>query len=327
MTTIATFFSAVTATALQMSYQDNANSIAIATNALLLSSIVLSVASAISSLLTMAWHGSVVRQPEQILPGWADAWLKKWPIVSLSISGSLFFGALCCFVVSTSQHLVTRLLTYTFVSFNAICLICLTIWITFEEWKVRRLSGSSGKDMTENSLTLNVIDKLESTIRFTSFGRSKNDGRKGVSDNGNTYLSFNGYGYKPDYDLNYEQIVPLTYTQGQDLTSHDNMTVVNPWILPLQRADTPGAILIQNNAPPAEYSIPVVAESDPRLPQIQHTSRPFMSATGGVLPRQYMLPGVNPIPGVTEWLRPSVQHAADNSYILPQKNDNPHNSG
>ena len=60
MTTIATFLSGVTATILQMTYQQTAGATAVATNTLLLSSLVFSVSSAVSSLLVMAWQRSVV---------------------------------------------------------------------------------------------------------------------------------------------------------------------------------------------------------------------------------------------------------------------------
>lgn len=60
ITTIATFLSGVTASMVQITSQNTAGAVGTAVNALLLSSLVFSVASAASSLLVMAWQSSVV---------------------------------------------------------------------------------------------------------------------------------------------------------------------------------------------------------------------------------------------------------------------------
>jgi hypothetical protein len=60
MTTIAAFFSAVTATMIQFTYQVTATPLDVAVNTLLLLSLVFSVASAAHSLLVMAWRQSCV---------------------------------------------------------------------------------------------------------------------------------------------------------------------------------------------------------------------------------------------------------------------------
>jgi hypothetical protein len=58
MTTIAAFFSGVTATMIQFTYEENSNSLDIAVNSLLLSSLTCSVASAAHSLLVISWLSS-----------------------------------------------------------------------------------------------------------------------------------------------------------------------------------------------------------------------------------------------------------------------------
>jgi hypothetical protein len=60
MTTIAAFFSAVTATMIQFTYQVIVTPLDVAVNTLLLLSLVFSVASAAHSLLVMAWRQSCV---------------------------------------------------------------------------------------------------------------------------------------------------------------------------------------------------------------------------------------------------------------------------
>ncbi|KAI5120152.1 hypothetical protein M0805_003639 [Coniferiporia weirii] len=170
MTTIATFFSGVTATVLQETYKSNGNSIEVATNIFLLSSIVFSATSAVSSFLAMAWNRSVVRNSEEVLSVWANGWLQSWPMLSLLISGLLFFAGLCCFVISSSQSLVSQVLIYTFVAVNGIGLICLTVRLTFEEWKVRRHFKRAGLETTHGLLALDIIDGLEGLIRFMFIG-------------------------------------------------------------------------------------------------------------------------------------------------------------
>ena len=60
MTTIAAFFSAVTATMIQFTYQVNTTPLDTVVNVLLIMSLVFSVASAAHSLLIMAWRQSCV---------------------------------------------------------------------------------------------------------------------------------------------------------------------------------------------------------------------------------------------------------------------------
>lgn len=56
LTTIATFFSAVTATTLQFSFQQTNSALANAVNGFWIVSLVFSISSAINSLLGMTWH-------------------------------------------------------------------------------------------------------------------------------------------------------------------------------------------------------------------------------------------------------------------------------
>ena len=60
MTTIAAFFSGVTATIIQFTYEITATPLDVAVNTLLILSLVFSVASAAHSLLVMAWRQSCV---------------------------------------------------------------------------------------------------------------------------------------------------------------------------------------------------------------------------------------------------------------------------
>lgn len=58
--TVATFFAGVAATTLELTIRHNENTIQVATNTLLLSSIVLSIGSATTALLAMTWQQAVL---------------------------------------------------------------------------------------------------------------------------------------------------------------------------------------------------------------------------------------------------------------------------
>lgn len=60
LTTIAAFFSGVTATMIQFTYQTTATSLQVAVNTLLFLSLAFSIASAANSLLVMSWRQSFV---------------------------------------------------------------------------------------------------------------------------------------------------------------------------------------------------------------------------------------------------------------------------
>lgn len=104
--TVAIFFSSITATTLQFSYQSGHSTISSAiVNLCWFSSLVLSIASATNSLLGVLVHQS----PEYLRPSrnldfhFLQNWFKYIPPVLLTISGVLFLVGFCGFTfVSTS---------------------------------------------------------------------------------------------------------------------------------------------------------------------------------------------------------------------------------
>ncbi|KAI5117259.1 hypothetical protein M0805_006422 [Coniferiporia weirii] len=330
MTTIATFFSGVTATMMQMSYQNNTNSIEIATNAFLLSSIVFSVSSAVASLLTMAWNRSVVRRPEKVLPRWADAWLQKWPIFSLLISGLFFSAALCCFVISSSQGLISQVLTYIFVALNGIELAFLAVWLIFEEWRVRHLPGRAGWEMTDGSLSLDIIDGLGAAIRFVFLGDRRAHGHTNThpEDGNSKFQSWTHLGRKPSDPFGpneYTHVLPVTYplpqTSGEAFGPAQIEVPVLP-TLPLRHeplSDNRARFRSKNDR--GVYSLPMANPIPDNAGWLRHEPQQPMIATNHarpaanlnhagrrrIAPQQapsgYELPGAKPIPDNTGWLR------------------------
>ena len=131
MTTIATFFSSVTATTLQFSYQDTSTKLGSAVNLFWFLSLVFSVSSGINSLMVMAWRKSSMWAPTSPISfyiyAFADVvsekryssnapprlfkfWLDKSPMVCLIVSALTFVLGLNLFVYSSTQVCETPLI-------------------------------------------------------------------------------------------------------------------------------------------------------------------------------------------------------------------------
>ena len=119
ITTIATFFSSVTATTLQMSISDSPSGLLNIVNFFWFLSLVFSVSSGVSSLLGMTWRKSsmwVNYRPDQmhllkdqvrydtINPPWPiKLWLDKAPMIFLIVSALMFIVGLNLFAYLSSQ--------------------------------------------------------------------------------------------------------------------------------------------------------------------------------------------------------------------------------
>ncbi|KAI5121102.1 hypothetical protein M0805_001959 [Coniferiporia weirii] len=123
MLTAATFFSAVTATTLQLSYAYNTNphaSFGVAVNTLWFVALVFSTASSLNSLVGLTWYRKIRRK--HVLPGWVKLWIEYGPTISLAIASAAFSAGLCLFAFSSSQHTITSTLTAAFTAAHAVAL-------------------------------------------------------------------------------------------------------------------------------------------------------------------------------------------------------------
>ncbi|KAI5122880.1 hypothetical protein M0805_003332 [Coniferiporia weirii] len=166
MTTIATFFSAVTASMIQFTINNNSDPVSVATNTFMFSSLVFSIGSAVNSLLTTAWRRSFVREPNRVLPIWFSAWLNAGPMVSLVVAGAFFSVALCLLMFSSSQHVVTTVVVVAFSGFHAAGLLLLSIFFILEKWNFRGEAGPIGNSLTGDSLTLSLVDGAMGLIKI-----------------------------------------------------------------------------------------------------------------------------------------------------------------
>ena len=118
ITTIATFFSSVTATTLQMSISDSSSGLLNIVNFFWFLSLVFSVSSGVSSLLGMTWRKSsmwvnyipdrmhllIENRYDTIDPPWPiKLWLDKAPMIFLIVSALMFIVGLNLFAYLSSQ--------------------------------------------------------------------------------------------------------------------------------------------------------------------------------------------------------------------------------
>ncbi|KAI0301607.1 hypothetical protein B0F90DRAFT_1817073 [Multifurca ochricompacta] len=142
LSTIATFFSAVTATTLQYSYQNVGTGTADAVNAFWFTSMVFSIAAAVNSLLGLTWKQSVYRSPGHHVPWWVLIWLKRSPLVFLVLSVACFSIGLVIFSYSSRQNPIVSTITTVFTAFSSFGLIAVSMWFIFERWTFIRHRGS-----------------------------------------------------------------------------------------------------------------------------------------------------------------------------------------
>ncbi|KAI5118541.1 hypothetical protein M0805_008482 [Coniferiporia weirii] len=141
LSTVATFFSAVTATTLQFSFDTTGSPVADAVNSFWFLSLVFSIASAVNSLLGVTWKQAMYRSPGHRVPWWVLIWIKRSPLIFLVISVAAFSVGLCLFAYSSNQSPVTSALTTVFTCFSSFGLVAVSAWFVFERWTFSRHLG------------------------------------------------------------------------------------------------------------------------------------------------------------------------------------------
>ncbi|KDN36122.1 hypothetical protein RSAG8_11069, partial [Rhizoctonia solani AG-8 WAC10335] len=134
LSAVATFFSGVTATTIQYSFDQTGNTLADLVNALWIISLIFSIASAINSQLAYHWRAAIYRSPRSYVPWWVSIWIKRSPLFFLIGSVIAFSIGLCVFTYSSRQsHVVSALVTaFTIVTSSG--LISVGLWFMSERW-------------------------------------------------------------------------------------------------------------------------------------------------------------------------------------------------
>ncbi|KAL1743517.1 hypothetical protein HDZ31DRAFT_64939 [Schizophyllum fasciatum] len=142
LSTVATFFSAVTATTMQFSYElSNDNPTAVAVNCFWFGSLVFSIAAAVNSLLGLTWKQAMYRSPGHKVPWWVSIWIKRSPLVFLVMSVACFSIGLCCFSYASLQNNVTSVLTTVLTAITNFGLAAVSAWFATERYIFLRHRG------------------------------------------------------------------------------------------------------------------------------------------------------------------------------------------
>ncbi|XP_006463427.1 hypothetical protein AGABI2DRAFT_187019 [Agaricus bisporus var. bisporus H97] len=163
LSTVATFFSAVTATTMQFSYELNDSKLADAVNCFWFSSLVFSIAAAVNSLLGLTWKQAMYRSPGDRVPWWVLIWIKRSPLVFLVMSVACFSIGLCFFAYASHQAHVTSTVTTVLTALTSFGLCAVSAWFATERWIFMRYRGKKWLDdvlmeVTDNMLQNRAID-------------------------------------------------------------------------------------------------------------------------------------------------------------------------
>ncbi|KAI0760480.1 WD40 repeat-like protein [Fomes fomentarius] len=142
LSTVATFFSAVTATTMQFSFETTDTPLANAVNSFWFTSMVFSIGAAVNSLLGLTWKQAMYRSPGHRVPWWVLIWIKRSPLAFLVLSVACFSIGLVLFAYSSNQHSVTCTLTTVFSACSIVGLTAVSAWFASERWTFSRHHGT-----------------------------------------------------------------------------------------------------------------------------------------------------------------------------------------
>ncbi|KAG1748304.1 quinon protein alcohol dehydrogenase-like superfamily [Suillus paluster] len=180
LSTVATFFSAVTATTLQFSYAQTGDILSDGVNAFWFSSLVFSIAAAVNSLLGLSWKQAMYRSPGDRVPWWVLIWIKRSPLVFLVMSVACFSAGLVLFTYSTNQGKVTSTITTVFTAFTSFGLAAVSAWFASERWTFVHHRGSKWlSDVLKDALRHFMALRLVSIVS-KAFGWGSRYVQKGV---------------------------------------------------------------------------------------------------------------------------------------------------
>ncbi|KAJ3763939.1 hypothetical protein EV360DRAFT_91547 [Lentinula raphanica] len=172
LSTVATFFSAVTATTLQFSFElDNRTGDAV--NSFWFLSLVFSIAAAVNSLLGLTWKQAMYRSPGHRVPWWVLIWIKRSPLIFLVLSVASFSIGLCLFTYASGQSRVTSTITTVFTVFTSFGLAAVSAWFASERWaftqhRGKKWLGDILVEVNEKFLQLPGISSIFRVLRWAS---------------------------------------------------------------------------------------------------------------------------------------------------------------
>lgn len=171
LSTVATFFSGVTATTLQFSYSTTGGKLANVVNTLWFSSLVFSIAAAVNSLLGLTWKKAMYRSPGHRVPWWVSIWIKRSPLVFLVMSIASFSAGLMLFTYSSGQGSVTSTIITVLTVITSFGLAAVSAWFASERWIFVRHSGQKWlgdviAEFTARVANLRIVRGTRITIKW-----------------------------------------------------------------------------------------------------------------------------------------------------------------
>ncbi|KAJ7754565.1 hypothetical protein B0H16DRAFT_1542795 [Mycena metata] len=313
LSTVATFFSAVTATTLQFSFNLLGSPLRDAVNSFWFASLVFSIAAAVNSLLGLTWKQAMYRSPGHRVPWWVLIWIKRSPLVFLVMSVACFSVGLCLFAYASGQSKVTSTITTIFTAFTSFGLVAVSAWFASERYIFLRHSGAKWLsdvllDVKDQYLALpgvqrilrffkriqlrfraakKVVTRLSSkTVRLLSSTRNS-DAEKSSEDleSGNILPVSNGYSRNTSAMASVAQLTPVPETRPTSPSSE--VPVSNSPILPTEPGTptTPGPSrgkqLWKNALQTVKMRTVAATPFGPRTPHRQRTSSSTLSPNLG----------------------------------------------
>ncbi|KAG8917598.1 hypothetical protein FRC01_002349, partial [Tulasnella sp. 417] len=138
MSTVATFFSGVAATTFQYTSGNRTSTLDELVRALWVSSLILSIASAINSQLAMHWRTAMYRSPRSALPMWTSICLNQTPLLFLVFAVLTFSLGLVIYTYSSSQGKMVTLCATILTSFTSLILLTVILWEGGERWQASK---------------------------------------------------------------------------------------------------------------------------------------------------------------------------------------------
>ncbi|KAG6909670.1 hypothetical protein DXG01_016077 [Tephrocybe rancida] len=137
VSTISTFFSAVTATTLQISLSIQGNSqssLLFVVNTFWFFSLVLSIGAALNSLLAVVWKRTPYGSRGRRLPIWVTLWIHTSAPAFLAISIAAFSAGLALFAYCSGQKSHTKVVTLVATAITSFGVITIASWLGYEQW-------------------------------------------------------------------------------------------------------------------------------------------------------------------------------------------------
>ncbi|KAF5368873.1 hypothetical protein D9758_002838 [Tetrapyrgos nigripes] len=221
LSTVATFFSAVTATTLQFSFDKTITPVDHAVNSFWFMSLVFSIAAAVNSLLGLTWKQAMYRSPGHRVPWWVLIWIKRSPLVFLVMSNR---------ITSTITTVMTAVTSFGLAAVSA--------WFASERWAWSHHRGKKWLDEVLDEVNAKLLQI--SGIKLIWKGYKWSERRLGTAGKAEAGLPVTGSATQLD-----EPMSPISVNsgyRGRPSDSRPASPVLTAVVTSMSTTDTPGTM-------------------------------------------------------------------------------------